>query len=358
MSMIRTKSSLYTLGSNSNCGLGIRGTQRNYHDALELVNIHCKMPSVAMISVADEHGLAATPDGSLYCWGIQHNFQCGAEHDGRMTITKSKHFRNVKFKQISASYTHSIVLMETGTIYGFGKNTHKEAVPSVLFDHVVKPIEIEFFKSLRAEQAYALNEKTVVVVLDGASTRYVLLAFTTHSHVLYAFGNNEHNQLALNNSFVTVASIPTKMIFANPNHTIGLKVRHVDGSLKHTVILDDRGNIFGAGYSADCQFLSITTFNSLTLLNISAYILEKVVSVSIKDGHAFAITESGVLYAWGANKNGALGLGFVSAMVCSPQRVPVSFRTAFISSSNQARLISDTEGNLYDMGRMMTVRTS
>ncbi len=78
--------------------------------------------------------------------------------------------------------------------------------------------------------------------------------------------------------------------------------------------------------------------------------LENVAELAAGSRHAVAIKENGLVYSWGANDKGQLGLGYVYNYNSSPSRVDIKESVRYITSGNDFNIAVTTSGKVYSWG--------
>ncbi|XP_018620658.1 RCC1 and BTB domain-containing protein 2 isoform X2 [Scleropages formosus] len=141
-----------------------------------------------------------------------------------------------------------------------------------------------------------------IVSLSYGTGPHVVIA-TTDGEV-YAWGHNGYSQLGngTTNHGLTPAQVSTNLL--------GKKVTQVACGSHHTIALTTEGEVFAWGYNNSGQVGSGSTANQPTPRRVSSCLQNKVV-VNIACGQlcSMAVLDNGEAYGWGYNCNGQLGLG-------------------------------------------------
>ena len=115
-------------------------------------------------------------------------------------------------------------------------------------------------------------------------------------------------------------------------------LHQVSAGSEHTVLLTDLGHVLTCGNGAFGR-LGHGTSKSLHLPHLVhslAACKERIVMVSAGGEHSLALSESGLVYAWGSGQCGRLGLGTdddqsVPMLVTALQRAKVATRVCALS---------------------------
>ena len=151
---------------------------------------------------------------------------------------------NEKIINISAGWSHSLVLTESGKIYAFGNGYggklgdgdvtfHEEGIP--------KLINPDYFNNGE------YNEKAIKISVGGFHSLVL-----TESGKVYAFGSGDYGQLGDDDTSEHDEGIP-KLI--NPNYfyngEYNEKIIHISAGGYHSLVLTESGKVyaFGSGLS-------------------------------------------------------------------------------------------------------------
>ncbi|CAN9497541.1 unnamed protein product [Ophioblennius macclurei] len=141
-----------------------------------------------------------------------------------------------------------------------------------------------------------------VVSLSYGSGPHVLLA--TEDGELFAWGHNGYSQLGNGTTNQGVAPL---LVSAN---LLNKKVTEVACGSHHSMALTDSGEVYAWGYNNCGQVGSGSTANQPTPRRVSSCLQNKVaVSIVCGQTSSLAVVNNGEVYGWGYNGNGQLGLG-------------------------------------------------
>ncbi|KAM3861697.1 RCC1 and BTB domain-containing protein 1-like isoform 2-T2 [Diretmus argenteus] len=141
-----------------------------------------------------------------------------------------------------------------------------------------------------------------VARLSYGSGPHILLA--TEEGELFAWGHNSYSQLGNGSTNQGVAPVLVSTNLLNK------KVTEVACGSHHSMALTDSGEVYAWGYNNCGQVGSGSTANQPAPRRVSNCLQNKVV-VSIVCGQtsSLAVVDNGEVYSWGYNGNGQLGLG-------------------------------------------------
>ncbi len=216
--------SVYGFGSNASGQLGLGHTDDQSTPQL------IPMPREArpcQISAGAGYSLILCDDGSVYGFGSNASGQLGLDHPNHQSTPKLIPMpTGVRPCQISASYDHSLILCDDGSVYGFGYN----AFGQLGLGHETNqstPQLISMPTRSGACQVSAGCGHSLILCKDGSA---------------YGFGYNEYGQLGLRHR----AHRSTPQLIAMSTRSGACQVSAGYG---HSFILCKDGSAYGFGYN-------------------------------------------------------------------------------------------------------------
>ncbi|XP_073341564.1 regulator of chromosome condensation [Pagrus major] len=130
------------------------------------------------------------------------------------------------------------------------------------------------------------------------------------------------------------------------------KIVQVVAGGMHTVCLSDTGNVYTFGCNDEGALGRDTTESGSEMVPGKVPLEEKVVQVSAGDSHTAALTDDGEVYMWGAfrDNNGVIGLLEPLKTCTVPVKVPMPEPVVKIASGNDHLVMVTLEGYLYSSG--------
>ncbi|XP_070768342.1 regulator of chromosome condensation [Enoplosus armatus] len=130
------------------------------------------------------------------------------------------------------------------------------------------------------------------------------------------------------------------------------KIVQVIAGGMHTVCLSDTGHVYTFGCNDEGALGRDTTGECSEMVPGKVTLEEKVVQVSAGDSHTAALAEDGTVYIWGSfrDNNGVIGLLAPMKSSTVPVKVPVSEPVVKIASGNDHLVLLTLDGNLYTSG--------
>ncbi|XP_056142568.1 regulator of chromosome condensation [Lampris incognitus] len=120
----------------------------------------------------------------------------------------------------------------------------------------------------------------------------------------------------------------------------------------HTVCLTDSGSIYTFGCNDEGALGRETTEEGTEMVPGKVILEEKAVHVSAGDSHTAALTENGTVFLWGSyrDNNGVIGLLEPMKKCTRPVKVPIKERVIKIASGNDHIVMLTLGGDLYTSG--------
>uniref|UniRef100_A0A9J7ZD84 Regulator of chromosome condensation (RCC1) and BTB (POZ) domain containing protein 1 n=1 Tax=Cyprinus carpio carpio TaxID=630221 RepID=A0A9J7ZD84_CYPCA len=184
-----------------------------------------------------------------------------------------------------------------------------------------------------------------LVSLSYGSGPHVLLA--TEEGELYAWGHNGYSQLGNGTTNQGVSPILVTTNLQNK------KVTEVACGSHHSLALTHEGEVYGWGYNGNGQLGLGNNGNQLTPSRLIGLQGLCVLQIASGYAHSLALTDEGLLYAWGANTYGQLGTGNKSNQLSPVQVMTEKERIVEIAAchSTHTSAAKTQSGQVYMWGQ-------
>lgn len=202
---------------------------------------------------------------------------------------------------------HVLALTENGEIYAWGHNGYSELGNGSTNQCLTPTLCVN------------LQDKTIVQIACGS---HHSMALTKEGEV-YAWGQNNCGQVS--NGIGTNQSAPRKVNTA----LAGKVVVSIACGQTSSMAVTDVGEVYGWGYNGVGQLGIGNYVNQLSPVKVSGLngiVIEKIVCGY---AHTLALSDEGVVFVWGGNGYGQLGIGN-KANVCAPTKVRQNFRNILV----------------------------
>uniref|UniRef100_A0A8D2DEQ9 X-linked retinitis pigmentosa GTPase regulator n=1 Tax=Sciurus vulgaris TaxID=55149 RepID=A0A8D2DEQ9_SCIVU len=210
-----------------------------------------------------------------------------------------------------------ILVPDSGAVFTFGKTKFAENMPSKFwFKH-----DIPTYLSCG-------DEHTAIV---------------TGNNKLYMFGSNNWGQLGLGSK--STINKPTCVKALKPE-----KVKLAACGRNHTLVSTEGGSVYAAGGNNEGQLGLGDTEERNTFHRISFFTSQhNIKQLSAGSNTSAALTEDGILFMWGDNSEGQIGLKNMNN-VCVPHQVTIGKPISWISCGYYHSAFVTTDGELYTFG--------
>ncbi|MGL4952016.1 MAG: leucine-rich repeat protein [Mycoplasma sp.] len=313
---------MYTWGSNNKGGLGIGSDEpgsidypvkvkNNPDSGFENINIQ-------KMSLGSNNS-AAIQNGVLYMWGSNEVGKLGIGSSNPYVSLPTKaaweregtyyQMPNKNVSQVSLGSKHSAAI-EDGKLYTWGNNLNGqlgigEDATETMFEYPVLAGACEDFGG---------ENKKVTQVSLGASHSIAIAGGK-----MYAWGYNNNGQLGIGST--ESKKSPAKVIFPE-TEGVELKITQISAAANNSAAIVDN-EIYIWGNNTNYQLATQTTGNRTKpgkVTNMPSNDGDENIIVSLGENYSSAI-QNGVLYMWGSNTHGQLGIGSKSQKVSTPTKV-------------------------------------
>lgn len=287
-------------------------------------NLPTGAAKIVQLVATDNLSAILLSDGSVYAWGT---FRC---NEGILGFSKECEIqaRPMKVKsvenvvQIAGGKDHILALDKKGIVYAWGNGQHFQLGRKILERHRLSALE---------PHAFGLYNIKYI-----ASGDFHCFAIDTENRV-FSWGLNQFGQCGVTDENGdledgSLLSQPTEV----PELT-QLHIKAIAAGEHHTLALTHSGDVFAWGrYDMKEVGISRAELPSWTFydthgqprsvpkpfkLKISTDSNLKMKAIAVGSHHSFAVTEDGVVYAWGFGDTYAPGLGPLDGDVEVPTRI-------------------------------------
>jgi len=313
------------------------------------------------LDAAGNRTVAISGDNQLYSWGTGHLGELGlAYQESAIGPTPLKLVpEDLRWKQVACGYNFTIATTEEGDLYSWGANESGQLGlgHTKIIDRPTKVTSLVKITKIRAghnhvialntfgeiftwgsNQCGQLGRKIVEnfaipgkITTNDISFRYIdcndyACAAITNKGELYTWGSGGHGRLGHGNIRNCDEPEAVKEVKDIPFLQVSL------GS-NHTLALTETKLIYawGAAHHGELGYGGRRRQLKPVALNLK----EKMISVLARDEISFSISASGALYSWGNSAGGLLGNGRKVGHVLVPTKIATAIEFKLISGGKK-----------------------
>lgn len=291
------------------------GARTNRLSAVEVVKTGALLgKSITGISGGEFHTVAKSSDGRVYAWGANFSGQLGdgslLTSDVPVATTMSGALAGKTVSAVAAGGGRSCALTSEGRVYAWGFGGGGE-LGNGGFSNSSTPVEIDM--------EGVLSGKVITALAAGANHTAVL----ANDGAVYCWGVNGFGQIGHGSAFFfqpTPAAVDMSGVLS------GKSISAIAAGANHTLVLSADGEMFswGNGTNGALGNGASTDSNIPVAVDTSGVLSGKIItSISCGADHSVALASDGTLFAWGANDHGQLGIG-TTVMCNTPVAVNMS----------------------------------
>ena len=288
--VLMTDGTVYGTGDNSSGELGT-GSTSDSQTTLTRMKIDygagiVDVTGVKSIACGDSHTIVLMNDGTVYGTGAGGNGQLGTGDNNSQTILTPMTSMPVGKTPdaISCGGYHTIVLMTDGTVYGTGDN----------YDGELGTGNSGYNTNILTQMTTVPEGKTPDAISCGDNHTIVLMTDGT----VFGTGYNYQGQLGIGTYYNSTSTL-TQMTIGDGSTPV-TDVKAISCGGYYTIVLKLNGTVYGTGdYN-----------NTYTLTPITSVPVGKTPdAISCGDSHTIVLMTDGTVFGTGANYDGQLGNG-------------------------------------------------
>jgi alpha-tubulin suppressor-like RCC1 family protein len=201
-----------------------------------------------------------------------------------------------RFIMVACGEDSTVGVTDKGQVYSWGSNDYGQLGISDQTAEMVKTPAGLYYRSV----PYFISSFRNVFIVAITAGSYHFAALSDMGQV-FVWGSNSEGQLGMGDFSQRNLPVPLDY-FISP-------VQQVQAGSYHTVFLDTFGRVFVCGLNSNGQLGAGEGIEAKTPNVVSAISQQHITTVASGHYHVFAIAEDGVVWSWGANSFGQLGVG-------------------------------------------------
>lgn len=348
---LKQDGTVWTWGSNKFGQIGTDSTEEIINKPVQVKDL----PPITAVSASQNHSLALDRTGHVWAWGSNLSSQLG--NGGNIDLRSPVQVQGIdNVKDIAAGYRFSTALKKDGTVWAWGGKCATDTDPKLA--ELVK----EFKEDLEEEEGYfdpessadpnvisRLNDcvgESIVNIenrspkqIEGVTDVTALSAGFGHMLALkndgtvWGWGCNKYGQTGIGFKGNQAANRTPVKVKGLPH------IRTVSAGFRHSMALDDNGNIWTWGQNHHGQLGDGTTNDNPKPTKITG--LPKVEQINAAHETSFVVGQDNSLWGWGSNETRQLGSDSKEQFE-KVQKIGISARvTRLVGSQEQAAVVLD-----------------
>ena len=285
------------------------------------------------ISAGGAHTLGITGQNLITAWGLNSAGQLGINNTTSQSVPVAVLGpAQTSWSVIAAGGSHSLAITSAGRLYGWGQNTSGQVgITNVV--NTFSPVLVSGPGTTSWSSVAAGGSHSLAITTTG---------------VLYGWGQNTSGQVG---NFTSLNSISSPVTVSTPGAAFPWLQVSTNNQGQHTLAIKSDGTLWGWGLNTSGQLGTNSTTNVSSPVLVSGPVGASWLAVSAGSLHSLGITTTGLLYGWGQNTSGQVGISSLVAK-SSPVLVSGPAGTSWIqvSAGQLHSLAVTTNGILYAWG--------
>jgi len=289
------QSSIISWGLNSRGQLGNATQTSSAYPVAVLTEAPAALAShasIRLIACGAFHSLALAETGEMYAWGDNDNGQLGDNSSSSRlypvlvySVSGVGGLLGKSVRSITAGYSDSAAITSDGALYCWGNNTYGQ-----LGNGTTISSQIPWPSIMPPGKAFSK-------VAAGSSH---MVALSTDGYV-YSWGLNVSGQLGTGST----ASSYVPVALANAGVIETKHVTDIASGSNHALAVLNDGSVVSWGYNGDGELGDTTRNNQVNPVRVFG--LTGIQAVAAGSNFSLALSSTGIVYAWGSDDSGQLG---------------------------------------------------
>lgn len=318
---VRTDGTLWTWGSNGSSQIGDGGSTMTHRITPTQVGTATNWTTVAC---GLDHTLALRTDGTLWSWGSSTLGNGSAATQPTPTQAGT----GTDWTAISCGPRHALGLRGTGTLWAWGTISSGQFGNGTNSSSSLVPLQVGSVSTWN--RVCCMPDHTLATRTDGT---------------LWSWGSNTYGQLG--DGSTTSRNSPAQVGTA-VNWTL------VSGGVRHSLVARSDGTLWAWGENKVGQLGDGSATNRTTPVQVGAAAVQTWSALGGGSYSSAAIRVDGLLWAWGDNLNGQLGIPGSTDTIPNPEQMGTEFGWRSVAASNDSdsthTLAVRADGTLWGWG--------
>ncbi|GBF93212.1 hypothetical protein Rsub_05944 [Raphidocelis subcapitata] len=281
------------------------------------------------VACGGAHTAAVMEDGSLWSWGLNSHGQIGHSGDLKQCGDPIEVILPDRISDVAAGEAHTLAVSASGEVWAAGCNS--DAQLGLGEDYGAKNAEFRLVRGLRG--------RTVTQVAAGQEHSLALGA----GGEVWAWGHGAYGQLGLGPGLTRWVVQPRRV-----EALVGVRVVAIAAGAFHSAAVDADGRAWAWGRGEDWQLG--TGLSTHECLPQQLPTLKSAQQLALGFGYSLAVCSHGRVASWGTDDSGCLGQGLKWPRPPCPTPVGVRVRLASAAAGWRHCAGVDDDGRLHTWG--------
>jgi len=292
---------------------------------------------IVQAAAGEKHSIFLTNEGIVYGVGNNYFGQVGVEEGQSHTlehqlrqvplpVRKDGRTRPVVF--VACGACHTVLVTDIGEVYSFGQGIHGQLGIGRTAKHLRTPTLVPGLSKHRIIQAACGSAHTAVLAASGD---------------VFTFGEGSYGALGLGTE---ASQLLPRRITALPVPAVRIAC-----GLYHTMLISAERQVWVFGRNDHGQLGCGDTRFRYTPEMLPYFSEKRLISIASHGTHSLAISDTGVLYSWGNNAHGQLGLVTSQIVPLVPPPFIPGERFSTISCGVNFTVGVTLDGHVYSWGK-------
>ena len=255
-----------------------------------------QVTQMLMLWGRNDRGQLGTGDTNIRMSPVEPNWAATMSRNSDAAAYTNVNLPRPRFISVACGEDSTFAVTDTGKVYSWGSNDYGQLGISDQTAEMLKTPGGLYFRSVPYFVS-GLQNAFIVAITAGA---YHVAVLSDMGQV-YLWGSNSEGQLGMGD--FSQRNLPVPLVYFTA------PVLEVKTGAYHTVFLDTFGLVYVCGLNSNGQLGSGEGVEAKTPMNVAKIASQNITSIASGHYHVFGIGEDGVMWAWGANSFGQLGVG-------------------------------------------------
>jgi len=312
------RSTVFAWGGNNYGQLGTGSTELIAAPKIVLDKSDLDGSYIKQVIGGGYHTLVLTDNGNVYAGGLNAQCQLGVGDTVNrlkptLVATAGTPMEGKRIVSIGAGKYHSLAVDDQGVAYGWGENGVGQ-LGDGSYTRRCNPVAV-------AAAGTPMAGKSIDIIKSNSNSHTTVALDKTEGRA-YIWGDNSAGKLAIGNGTISNVNVPNAVLTAG-TPMAGLGVGDIESETHATFFLSTTNRIFVAGGNFAGQWgnaAASTSSNASAVVEVptagTPLAGKDIIQISGDGHHGVALDSNGIVYSWGWNLVGQVGVGSANIFEC------------------------------------------